>query len=274
MKIGRLISIFNTIKNIINLEIFNSFFATVDLGIVGLLLILGIAAFILSTISGGGGSLVLVPILNWTLGVTNTAPVLNLGTFLGRPARLIIFWKHIKWNVCLYYAPTAIIGAWLGSWLFSNFKVEWLQILVGVFLISTVWQYRFGKKEKSFTMRLWYFIPLGLLVSMLGTVIGALGPVLNPFYLNLGLDKEDLIATKTANSFLMGLSQIGSYAFFGLLHNELWVYGLALGLGATIGNIVGKKFLSNMKSSTFRKFVIALMVISGILLIFGQLKNI
>lgn len=255
------------------MEFILTLFQNASLDIIILLFILGIAAFILSTVSGGGGSLVLIPVLNWMLGVTNTAPVLNLGTFLGRPARLFIFWKHIKWKVCLYYAPAAIIGAWLGSWLFSNFKVEWLQVLVGIFLISTVWQYRFGKKEKSFTMRLWYFIPLGLIVSVLGTIIGALGPVLNPFYLNLGLDKEDLIATKTANSFLMGLSQIGSYAFFGLLHNELWVYGLALGLGATIGNIIGKKFLSKMKSSTFRKLVIALMVISGVLLIYGQLKN-
>lgn len=165
------------------MEFIQTIIQQADLGIVALLFILGIAAFILSTISGGGGSLVLIPILNWTLGVANTAPVLNLGTFLGRPARLIIFWKHIKWKVCLYYAPAAIIGAWLGAWLFSNFKVEWLQILVGVFLISTVWQYRFGKKEKSFTMHLWYFIPLGLIVSVLGTIIGALGPVLNPFIL-------------------------------------------------------------------------------------------
>lgn len=256
------------------MDFLNSIIANADLGIIGLLFILGIGAFVLSTISGGGGSLVLVPVLNWTLGVINTAPVLNLGTFLGRPSRLIIFWKHIDWKVCLYYAPTAILGAWLGSWIFSNFKVEWLQIVVGIFLISTVWQYRFGKKGKSFEMKLWYFIPLGLLVSILGTIIGALGPVMNPFYLNLGLDKEELIATKTANSFLMGLSQIGSYAFFGLLHNELWVYGISLGIGATVGNLVGKRFLVNMKSSTFRKFVIALMVISGILLIYGQLKSI
>ncbi len=252
----------------------NSIIANADIGTIILLFILGIGAFILSTISGGGGSLVLVPILNWTLGISDTAPVLNLGTFLGRPSRLIIFWKHIKWKVCLYYAPPAIIGAWLGAWLFSNFKVEWLQILVGVFLISTVWQYRFGKKDKSFTMHLWYFIPLGFIVSVLGTIIGALGPVLNPFYLNLGLNKEDLIATKAANSFFMGLSQIGSYTFFGLLHNELWVYGISLGIGATLGNIVGKRFLANMKSATFRKLVIALMVISGIILIYGQLKNI
>lgn len=244
-----------------------------DWGIAGLLMILGVGAFILSTISGGGGSLVLVPVLNWLIGVTNTAPVLNLGTFIGRPARLILFWEHIHWKVCLYYAPAAIAGAWLGSWLFSQFRVDWLQILVGIFLISTVFQYRFGKKEQSFPVRLWYFVPLGLLVSILGTIIGALGPVLNPFYLNLGLDKEDLIATKTANSFLMGLSQIGGYAFFGLLQGEYWVYGLGLGIGATIGNIIGKRFLTGMKSTTFRRFVIMIMVISGILLIYGQVKE-
>jgi hypothetical protein len=122
-------------------------------------------------------------------------------------------------------------------------------------------------------MHLWYFMPLGFDVSICGTIIGALGPVLNPFYLNLGLDKEDLIATKTANSFLMGVSQISSYTFFGLLHHKLWVYGITLGLGATVGNIIGKRFLSQMKSITFRRLLIVLMVVSGILLIYGQLKG-
>lgn len=251
-------------------EFFQNILAQTELSIIALLFVLGIGAFILSTIAGGGGALVLVPVLNFILGVEKTAPILNLGSFIGRPARLIIFWKHIKWKICLYYAPAAIAGAFIGSWFFSNFKMEWLQVLVGIFLISTVWQFKFGKKKKSFNMKLWYFIPLGIIVSILSTIIGGLGPVLNPFYLNLGLDKEDLIATKTANSFLMGISQIGSYAFFGLLHTELWVYGIALGIGATLGNIFGKRFLSKMKSATFRKWVIALMAISGIIMILRQ----
>src|SRR3546814_3435062 len=109
-------------------------------GTAALLFILGIASFLLSTISGGGGALMLVPLLNWTIGGLQTAPVLNLGTFLGRPARLIVFWKHIRWQVCLYYVSAAITGAWLGAWLFTNFRVEGLQILVGIFLVSTVFQ--------------------------------------------------------------------------------------------------------------------------------------
>lgn len=227
----------------------------------------------LSTISGGGGSLVLVPVLNWLIGVNHTAPVLNLGAFLGRPSRLAIFWKHIQWKVVIYYAPSALISAWLASYLFGQFKIEWLQILVGLFLISTVFQYRFGAKTKSFEMKLWYFIPLGMIVSLLGTIIGALGPVLNPFYLNLGLDKEELIATKTANSFLMGIAQISSYSSFGLLSGKYWIYGIALGIGATIGNLIGKKFLAQMRSKTFRQFLIAIMVLSGLLLIYGQIAR-
>ena len=248
-------------------------FQQTDPALLLLLLGLGVVAFVISTLSGGGGALIMVPVLNALIGVGQTAPVLNLGTFIGRPARLALFWKHIDWKVCLYYAPAAILGAFLGSWLFSQFRLELLQIAVGLFLISTVFQYRFGKKKRSFTMRLGYFIPLGLLVSVLGTIIGALGPVLNPFYLNYGLDKEDMIATKTANSFLMGLSQIGSYTFFGLLQDQYWLYGIALGMGAILGNVIGKKFLKGMKSSTFRKWVITLMVISGVLLIYGQVKS-
>lgn len=244
-----------------------------DVWLLLLLFGLGVFAFIISTLSGGGGALIMVPILNALIGVDKTAPVLNLGTFIGRPSRLIIFWKNIDWKVCLRYAPAAIVGAFVGSWLFSQFRWEWLQIVVGVFLISTVFQYRFGKKQRSFHMPLWFFVPLGFIVSILGTIIGALGPVLNPFYLNYGLEKEDMIATKTANSFLMGLSQISSYAFFGLLKGEYWAYGLALGLGATLGNVIGKRFLKNMKSVTFRRWVIALMVISGFLLIYSQIKT-
>lgn len=236
------------------------------------LFLLGIIAFLFSILAGGGGALLLVPVLNWLIGTHHTAPVLNLGTFIGRPSRLIIFWKHIHWKVCLYYAPAAILGAWLGGFLFSRSNISLLQILVGIFLISVIFQYRFGKKERSFPMRISYFAPLGIGVSVLSTLIGALGPVLNPFYLNYGLEKEDLIATKTANSFFMGISQIGSYAFFGLLEGRYWVYGLALGLGATLGNILGKKVLAQMSGSLFRKFLLAFMVISGVLLIYKSMN--
>lgn len=241
--------------------------------IIGLFL-LGMVAFIVSTISGGGGALLLIPITSAMLGASATAPVVNLGTFIGRPMRLFLFWQDIEWSYVRYYAPSAIIGAWIAGFLFSQLEGSWIHLLVGLFLISTLFQYRFGKVSKSFNMPKIGFAPLGFLVAIIGTLVGGLGPVLNPFYMNAGLQKEDLVATKTANSFLVGIAQISSYTFFGVLTVQLWVYGLALGAGALIGNYLGKHFLSGMSVRQFRRVLIILMVVSGVMMVVSSLREI
>src|SRR5687767_13721856 len=109
----------------------------------------GFLAYVISTLSGGGGSLLLVPVINFLVGTKATAPVVNLGNLIGEPVRIILFWKNIQWRIVKYYLPSAIAGTILSAWIFSSLKLEWLQIVVGLFLISTIFQYRFGKKERS-----------------------------------------------------------------------------------------------------------------------------
>lgn len=236
------------------------------------LFIIGIVSFFLSTLGGGGGSLMNVPMVNILVGSNAAAPIVNLGALIGRPARIIIFWKNINWKIVAYYSPTSVIGALVGGYLFINIKLEWLQIIIGLFLISTIFQYQFGKKSKSFTMPIKGFIPLGFFIAILSTIIGAMGPVLNPFYLNAGIDKEEMIATKAANSFFMGITQIGAYSYLGSLSGDRWAYGIAMGLGATIGNILGKKALQKMSKKDFRLWVIWIMVISGIVMLIKQIS--
>ncbi|WP_227525997.1 hypothetical protein [Psychrobacter sp. FDAARGOS_221] len=76
-----------------------------------------------------------------------------------------------------------------------------------------------------------------------------------------------MIATKTANSFFVGIAQISSYAFFGVLTPALWVYGLVLGVGAIVGNMIGKRFLTGMSVTQFRTALLVLMSISGLVMI-------
>jgi uncharacterized membrane protein YfcA len=236
-------------------------------------LIIIVAAFIgyiISTIGGGGGSLLLVPVLSFILGSRAVAPVLSVGELLSRPVRLVIFWKDINWDIAKYNIPGSVLGAVLGAYIFANIRLEWLQIIVGLFLISTVFQYRFGEKQRSFPVRAWYFLPLGFLVAMLAALIGATGPLFNPFYLNYGAEKEEMIGTKTINSFVGGLFRIGTYSLFGVLPREMWGYGIAIGIAAGIGSYIGKRILGRMESKTFRRIVILVMVVSGVALIYGQ----
>jgi len=238
------------------------------------LFLCGIIAYIVSTLSGGGGALILLPIVGFYLSPAVVAPVVNLGNMIGRPARLILFWKNIEWKLVMYYVPSALFGAVAGALIFVELKADWIQLLLGFFLVSTAFQFQFGKKKTSFGMKLWYFIPLGFVVTLISTLFGATGAVLNPFYLNMGLVKEKLIATKTANSFFAGFAQLGSYTFLGVLQGELWGYGVLIGLGAVIGNIFGKRLLSRMSDQGFRKLVVLIMTISGIVMILKYTLNV
>ncbi|WP_425605633.1 sulfite exporter TauE/SafE family protein [Psychrobacter raelei] len=231
------------------------------------LFVAGIIAFIISTVSGGGGAMLLIPVTSSMIGTAIAPPVINLATLISNASRLYLFWSAIDWSLTKYYVPSAIIGAWLAALVFSRLDANWIQLLVGVFLVSTIFQYKFGKVSKTFDMPKVGFIPLGFIVAFMSTLVGGLGPILNPFYMNAGLEKENLIATKTANSFFVGIVQIGSYSFFGVITTKLWVYGLVLGLGAVIGNIIGKRFLAGMSISQFRIMLLILMVISGIVMI-------
>ena len=235
------------------------------------LFVTGTISFAISTVGGGGGSLMNVPIVNLLVGVPATAPIINLGALIGRPTRLILFWKDINWKIVLFSTPAAMIGAVIGGYLFINIELQWLQIFIGLFLVSTIFQYRFGKKSKSFKMTHIGFIPLGFTVAVLGTIIGAMGPVLNPFYLNAGIEKEEMIATKAANSFFTGIMQIGTYSYLGSLMGDRWAYGLAMGTGATVGNIIGKALLKRTSKKDFRIYVMVIMVISGIVMITKQI---
>jgi uncharacterized protein len=82
-----------------------------------------------------------------------------------------------------WYLPGALVGAVAGAWLFARTEVEWLQLVIGLFLVTTVFQYRFGRRERTFRVRLWHFLPAGLGVSFVSGLVGTMGPVLNPIYL-------------------------------------------------------------------------------------------
>jgi uncharacterized protein len=230
----------------------------------------GFIAWIVSTLAAGGGALLLVPIVTFLLGAAAVAPVVTLTTLIAEPGRVWLFRERIRWEVVRWYLPGSVPGALLGAWLFARAEAEWLQIILAIFLLSTLVQYRFGKKERSFPMRRGWFLPLGAGVSFFSGLIGTMGPVLNPFYMNYGVEKEELIATKSFNSLVMHVAKVSTYTFFGALTGPLFLYGMVAGVAAMAANWIGKRTLERLSSARFQQLVIAMMVISGAVMLWEQ----
>ena len=121
-------------------------------------------------------------------------------------------------------------------------------------------------------MKLAWFFPLGFSISFLSGLIGATGPVHNPFMMSYGLKKERLIATKATNSFVMQLTKLFSYGAFGILSLDIISYGIALGAVAIVGVFFARQHLSNIEVERFHHYTLILMFVCGIAILIEAMQ--
>lgn len=211
--------------------------------------------------------MLLLPVMGLLLAPQFIAPTVTLAALIANPSRSFIFWHYIDWQIIRWLLPGSLIGAVMGAYIFTQMSVQWLQIALGLFLISTLWQFKFGKRERSFTVRLPHFSALGGVVAFVSGLVGGTGPVMNPFLLNYGAEKECLIATKAVNSFFMQIAKLITYVSFGAVSFQVASYGAVLGLGAIAGTFLARHHLLNIDQQRFRHYTLILMPICGVLLI-------
>ncbi|MCC5815139.1 MAG: sulfite exporter TauE/SafE family protein [Leptospira sp.] len=262
-----------------------------------ILIVGGFIIAILSTLSGGGASLLLMPLIGFAVGTKSIAPIMTIGISMSSSSRVYYFWEHIDWKLFRWLFPSTILGSILGSLLYAYLSSEYLQIIIGIFLISTVYQLK-GKKtnqtnkdpdseldhnsndvslDKSDSLdelekpktswKAWYFAPIGFIISFLSGLIGGVGPLMNSAYLKYGIPKEGLIGTRSANAVVLHVTKIISYGSMGFIDWEIAKYGILLGVASVIGNYWGKKYLMLLSEAKFRYIVVLSMIISGVIIL-------
>ncbi|WP_246275497.1 TSUP family transporter [Brasilonema bromeliae] len=101
-------------------------------------------------------------------------------------------------------------------------------------------------------------------------ILGSIGPVLTPFYLNYGLSKEELLATAAAARAAIHLVKVAAYAVFGVLTFKSLCYGVLIGVAAFPGNWLGQLALERTSEHRFRQIVTGFVVMSAVLMLWQQ----
>ncbi len=238
-----------------------------------LLFFAGAIAWMISTVAAGGAAMLLIPLLGLTMSAQSVAPVITVASLMANPSRTFVFWKFIHWPVIARLLPGSILGAVLGAYAFTLVPAHYLQFILGVFLLSTIWQYRFGKRKQSFPMPRWAFFPLGIVVAFVSGLVGGAGPVMNPFFLNHRMEKEQLVATKAFNSLAMQSTKLLSYLGLGAISWQMGISGAAIGLGGVVGVFWARHHLERIDNDRFRQYTLYLMPIGGVLLLFKSIGS-
>ncbi|MCA4895707.1 MAG: sulfite exporter TauE/SafE family protein [Cytophagales bacterium] len=226
-------------------------------------------AFSLSAICGGGAGLILMPILGGLLPIGQVPAALSIGTFTSSASRIIIFYKSISWQVVKFFVPAAIPAVWLGAWLLKFINPLYLEIIMGLFLISNL-PFVFRKpKEVNFSGKRSnsLLMVIGFLAGLLSGLTGAVGLLFNKFYLRHGLSKDQIIATRAANEIILHLIKIVLYILFGLITTKVMTIGLVVAASAVLSSITMKWILPRLSENIFKKIGYLAMVISGVVML-------
>ena len=226
-------------------------------------------AFSISAICGGGAGLMLIPLLNRLLPVSQIPGALSVGTLTSSVSRIFVFRKFIYWKIVKYFVPAALPAVWLGAWLLKFVNPVYLEIAMGFFLVSNL-PFLFKKNTARIVERNVNPVSLlviGFLAGFLSGLTGAVGLIFNKFYLTHGLSKEEIIATRAANEVLLHLFKIVLYSLFGLVGIHVLKVGATIALAAILSSWSMKFILPVLSINRFKKIGYFAMVISGIMML-------
>ena len=239
------------------------------------IIILIFAAFITSSISavlGMGGGIILLGIMAIIIPEGYKVIALHgMVQLFSNSTRTYVFRQYIKKNLIKQFFSGALIGVTISIIIIimlihyfdvgsaNQIKVEFLKPFIGLFIVWYLFL-KGPKKERKINS----FIPVGLIAGISSIFIGAVGPLIAPFFLRKDLNKEHVIANKAASQMITHLSKIPLFIYFFNMNykSELNIL-LPLIIAVYLGTNFGKKILSFIPEKLFKKlFKITLFIIA------------
>jgi len=237
-----------------------------------LIVIVGIIAGIVASISGFGIGSLLTPLFNERMETKIAIAAVAIPHFFGTSLRLLLLRKKINYHVLWTFGFTSAIFGLIGALLHSYMHSKGLTIIFGVLLTFSGFTGVTGLAEKMELKGMWAWIA-GAISGGFGGLVGNQGGIRSAAMLGLKVDKTEFIATATAIALFVDIVRIPIYAA-GEWHN-LWDnrYFILIAIAAVLtGTVAGHKILSSIPEKEFKRIVGLIILILGIWMISKTFK--
>jgi len=223
----------------------------------GVLAVLSVTAFftaILSAIVGMAGGMTLLAVMLIFLPPLAAIPLHGAIQLASNFSRTLIQREHARYDLLWRYGlPLLPMGA-LGLLVASRLPQRALEAAIGAFVLVATWRpawlalgTRVGASENV------RFTALGVVAGFLNVTIGATGPLVAPFFLNLGMKRQAVIGTQAGVQALGHIVKIVLFAGFGFAFREHIVLLLGASAGAIAGTWVGSRLLDRISERAFTR---------------------
>lgn len=233
---------------------------------IAVFIFLAIIAEIIGTVGGFGSSLFFVPLAQFFFDIKTVLGITAIFHVFSNIVKLILFRKTIDWKLSLLYGIPSVIFVLLGAWLTTVFSFWFDQITLGLFLIffSSLLLY---KPDLKLAANPTSSIAGGSTAGFLAGFIGTGGAVRGLSLAAYNLEKNIFVGTSAAIDMGVDLSRSIVYVSNDFIQpSEYYLIGLLL-VVSIVGSYLGKLALQKVKQEDFKKVVLVLILITGIVVL-------
>lgn len=221
----------------------------------------------ISSIAGFGGSLIMVPVAAYTIGVKKAIPILTVAWMMGNFSRAAFGYKDIRWKPVLLFCLGAVPAAIWGARVFVELPTQIVMKIIGVFLLGILTMrllnIKYAVPEK-------WFVVFGAVVGFLSAIAGSAGPIGAVAFLSLNLSPASYVASEAVTAVVMHLTKAIVYGKFAILTLEDLKLGMLLGSAMVLGSWTGRKFIKQIQGDLFKRFVDILLFVTAVSLFLPQ----
>ncbi len=217
-----------------------------------------LAAFfaeLIGTMAGFGSSTIFLPIALFFLDFRTALTLVAIFHMSGNIGRITFFRHGFNRRLLLIFGLPSVLLTLLGALLVTYVPSDVLKLVLGVFLIVFSFA-SLSKPEISFSPSKKNSFVGGSLSGFFAGLIGTGGALRGAFLTSFNLEKSVYIATAAAISLAVDITRIPVYFGSGFLQPQFYYYIPILFLLAISGSFTGKKIVSKISQSTFRKIVL------------------
>ncbi len=206
---------------------------------------------VLSGVLGMAGGLLLMLVLVSTLSVANAMLLHGAVQATSNGSRSWFLRRHIRWSLLPRYCIGAFAALLLFSWLMIVPAAGVVLILVGLF----PWVARVNKHLAGLDVtRPLTTVTCGFVVTIAQLLAGASGPLLDVFYLNAKLTRQEIVANKAVTQTIGHMIKIVYYGAIVALTSTLPLWLFVAGITAAVaGTRIGTWLLAHWDDSGFRQ---------------------
>ena len=234
-----------------------------------ILIVVGLAAGLLSGSVGFGGGMILLPVITYFYGVEVAVPVSTIAQMLSNLSRVVMGWKEIDWRAVGMFLLLAVPFTALGAFGFAKVPKGPMTIVLCSFLIVFAVMKLMGKMRLPHSPST--MVVGGGVTGLVNGLLGISGPLSSAVFLTLELAPVSYIASEATTAAVMHIVKAIVYGKLNLMSDSIFLSGCGIGCAMILGNFIAMRFIRNVNKKLYQKVVAGIMIAVSLWLVISQI---